>query len=110
VTDDNPEPLWGTDPEPDLYGLLVEVARRLPWMSQAECGRRHPDGTLVHDPDLWHPEMGKPVEPAKAICAGCTVRDECERYAMETRQQFGVWGGLSVMDRRRIRKEGLLDE
>lgn len=74
-------------------------------MANAECGRTMEDGTPVYDRDMWHPEKGHPVEPAKAICKQlCPVREECLEYAMRTRQQFGVWGGTSVMERRRLRR------
>lgn len=49
------------------------------------------------DPDLWFPESAKPeafVE-AKRICAQCPVKDPCLEYALETKQQHGVWGGKS---------------
>lgn len=36
---------------------------------------------------------------AKKICAGCPVREPCLRYALEHRQNEGVWGGLSADER-----------
>lgn len=37
---------------------------------------------------------------AKAICAQCSVRDECLDYALRIREQHGIWGGLSEVERR----------
>lgn len=43
-------------------------------------------------------------DAAKAICATCPVMDICRQWALESRQAFGVWGGLSEKDRKRIYK------
>jgi WhiB family redox-sensing transcriptional regulator len=42
---------------------------------------------------------------AKAICAGCPVREECLEYAMRWDQLCGVWGGLSERERRQLRRQ-----
>lgn len=42
------------------------------------------------------------VARAKAVCAGCTVVEPCRDYALRTRQQFGVWGGLDEQERRAL--------
>jgi WhiB family redox-sensing transcriptional regulator len=36
---------------------------------------------------------------ARSICATCTIRSACLNYAVETVQQFGVWGGLTAAER-----------
>lgn len=43
---------------------------------------------------------------AKAVCAGCPVRSECRRHALETREQYGVWGGLTEAERHRLLSRG----
>lgn len=52
----------------------------------------------------FFPGRGESIKPAQEVCAGCYVRDECTRYAIENREKFGVWGGLSERERRRLRK------
>jgi WhiB family redox-sensing transcriptional regulator len=42
---------------------------------------------------------------AKAICAGCPVRDECLEYALRTREAHGVWGGMNEYERRALLRE-----
>jgi len=42
--------------------------------------------------------------PAKKICAGCPVQQQCLQYALATNQTEGVWGGMSSGDRRRLRR------
>lgn len=58
------------------------------------------------DPDLFFPEKGGSTRNAKQICAKCPVRRQCLEYAMATDQPFGVWGGLSEGERRRLRNPG----
>ncbi len=66
------------------------------------------------DPELFFPvgTTGPAVEQivrAKAICAVCSVQEECLRYALETNQEAGVWGGYPEDDRRRLRKRWLAE-
>ncbi|GAB2722361.1 WhiB family transcriptional regulator [Kitasatospora kifunensis] len=39
---------------------------------------------------------------AKQICAGCPVRDACLAGALERRERFGIWAGLTTQERRRL--------
>ncbi len=48
---------------------------------------------LSHDPDLWFAEAPADLERAKALCAGCPVRDACLTSALRRREPWGVWGG-----------------
>ncbi|CAB4549951.1 unannotated protein [freshwater metagenome] len=57
------------------------------------------------DPDLFFPERGASTKDAKAVCQGCIVREDCLEYALTNREKFGIWGGLSERERRRIRRE-----
>jgi WhiB family redox-sensing transcriptional regulator len=56
------------------------------------------------DPDLFFPDRGSTVVPAKAVCTDCIVRDECLDYALDNNERFGVWGGTSERERRRLRR------
>lgn len=64
------------------------------WVSRAACAGA--------DPDLFHPQRGMPTSDAKAVCATCPVRTECLAWAVRTHQKFGIWGGLSERERRRL--------
>ncbi|MFN2524911.1 MAG: WhiB family transcriptional regulator [Actinomycetota bacterium] len=37
---------------------------------------------------------------AKAICSGCNVRQECLEYALDTKEPYGIWGGLTEIERK----------
>lgn len=65
------------------------------WMDFANC--------LGVDPDLMFPERGDSLRPARQVCAGCVVRRTCAQYAIDHREKYGVWGGLSERQRREIR-------
>ncbi|MDE0803430.1 MAG: WhiB family transcriptional regulator [Acidimicrobiales bacterium] len=56
------------------------------------------------DPDVFFPDRGESLAPAQAICAECIVSDECLEYALANGERFGVWGGTSERERRRIRR------
>ena len=58
------------------------------------------------DPELFFPEKGGSTRAAKAVCAGCPVRAECLEYALAHDERFGVWGGTSERERRRLTHAG----
>jgi WhiB family redox-sensing transcriptional regulator len=67
------------------------------WRARAACRR---PGV---DPELFFPVKGASARPAKRVCQRCPVRAECLEFALATRQEHGVWGGLSERERRRLR-------
>ena len=70
------------------------------WQDQANC--------LGVDPDLFFPERGASTREAKEVCRGCVVRLDCLEYAQATGEKFGIWGGLSERERRRLRRQRAL--
>jgi WhiB family transcriptional regulator, redox-sensing transcriptional regulator len=66
------------------------------WQEQALCAQT--------DPEAFFPEKGGSTREAKRICAGCEVRAECLDYALAHDERFGIWGGLSERERRRLRR------
>ncbi len=78
---------------------LAELEERR-WQARANC--------LGVDPDLFFPERGASTREAKGVCAGCEVRVECLEYALQNGEKFGIWGGMSERERRRIRRQRAL--
>ena len=70
------------------------------WQDYANC--------LGVDPDLFFPERGASTREAKEVCRGCVVRDDCLEYALVNGEKFGIWGGMSERERRRIRRQRAL--
>lgn len=60
------------------------------WFSRARC-----TGLT----SIFFTETTAGIARAKAICTLCPVRDECLDYALRTKQEYGVWGGLSENER-----------
>jgi WhiB family redox-sensing transcriptional regulator len=58
------------------------------------------------EPDLFFPVSGRgwtrQVEQAKALCGGCPVRRQCLQYAISGDEAYGVWGGMTEDERRRV--------
>ena len=75
----------------------IQVARKRDWLEAAACRGL--------DPAIFFPERGEDEKPAKAICRTCKVRTECLIYALDSGEKFGVWGGTSERERRRLRAE-----
>lgn len=68
----------------------------LPWAADAKC--------LQADPETFFPEKGGSTREAKRICVECGVREQCLDYALENDERFGIWGGLSERERRKLKR------
>ncbi len=68
----------------------------LSWQEQALCAQT--------DPEAFFPEKGGSTREAKRICVGCEVKGECLEYALGQDERFGIWGGLSERERRRLKR------
>jgi|GEM_PF-1055161 len=44
------------------------------------------------------------IEDAKDVCGGCPVVAPCLSFAIETNQEYGIWGGKSEEERRALRR------
>ena len=58
------------------------------------------------DPELFFPEKGGSTRAAKRVCAGCPVRAQCLEHALAHDERYGVWGGTSERERRRLKHAG----
>lgn len=74
---------------------MSEAFKPEPWMADAVCAQT--------DPELFFPELGGSTREAKTICARCSTRLRCLEFALE-HNEVGVWGGLSNMERAKLRK------
>ncbi|MGI8492632.1 MAG: WhiB family transcriptional regulator [Acidimicrobiales bacterium] len=54
------------------------------------------------EPGIFYPVTEEEADDAKAICAGCTVREACLDWALRTREKDGIWGGSTERERRRM--------
>lgn len=81
------------DDVPDIHALfpIGDVA----WMGRGLCAQT--------DPEEFYPEKGSTTRHAKAVCAVCPVQAECLDFALANNERFGIWGGLSERERRKVR-------
>lgn len=53
------------------------------------------------DPAMFYPENSSThlAQKAKQVCRRCPVTAQCLEHALATREEYGVWGGLSTRER-----------
>ncbi len=66
------------------------------WQDLALCAQT--------DPEAFFPDKGGSTKDAKRICALCDVKQDCLQYALDKDIRFGVWGGLSERERRKLKR------
>ena len=75
-----------------------------PWTDLSAADEWRQDALCAEtDPEAFFPEKGGSTREAKRVCAGCSVRVECLEAALANDERFGIWGGLSERERRRLR-------
>jgi WhiB family redox-sensing transcriptional regulator len=79
-------PMFGTPEDDGVMG----------WQERALCAQT--------DPEAFFPEKGGSTREAKKVCTGCEVRAECLEYALANDERFGIWGGLSERERRKLKR------
>ncbi len=85
-----------------MHSKLIEALAvdQLLWQDYANCRGA--------DADLFFPERGASTRRAKSICGACEVRTDCLEYAIVNGEKFGIWGGMSERERRRVRRERMI--
>jgi len=68
----------------------------LGWQERALCAQT--------DPEAFFPEKGGSTREAKKVCQTCDVKAECLEYALGHDERFGIWGGLSERERRKLKR------
>ena len=93
----------GTTSQPVWIGLPFQQdfddEGELGWQTDALCAQT--------DPEAFFPEKGGSTRDAKKVCGACNVRSQCLEYALANDERFGIWGGLSERERRRLRKRAI---
>jgi WhiB family transcriptional regulator, redox-sensing transcriptional regulator len=73
------------------------AAEDLSWQDRGRCAET--------DPDAFFPEKGGSTREAKRVCRSCEVRGPCLRFALEHDERFGIYGGMSERERRRLKRQ-----
>jgi WhiB family redox-sensing transcriptional regulator len=77
-------------------GVTAVVEHADDWMLRAAC-----NGV---PPDLFFSDVREEIDRAKAICATCPVRADCDEYAQMIRPAYGVWAGFDATERRNLKR------
>lgn len=82
-------------------GSVPDCERAPDWRDAAACRN--------YNPELFFPvgNTGSAllqIEEAKAVCYRCPAIEWCLRWALDTGQESGVWGGLSEDERRALKR------
>ncbi|WP_020496349.1 WhiB family transcriptional regulator [Sciscionella marina] len=83
----------------DGFSELFDEAEEQTWQERALCAQT--------DPEAFFPEKGGSTREAKRICSVCEVRAECLEYALAQDERFGIWGGLSERERRKLKRRAV---
>ncbi len=83
----------------ELLVSPVEDEGALVWHESALCAQT--------DPEAFFPEKGGSTREAKRVCLSCDVRSECLDFALANDERFGIWGGLSERERRKLKKRAV---
>lgn len=93
---------WFVDPvNLGVPGVRQPEAEENPlaWQADSLCAQT--------DPEAFFPEKGGSTRDAKRICTTCEVKAQCLEYALANDERFGIWGGLSERERRKLRKKAV---
>jgi WhiB family transcriptional regulator, redox-sensing transcriptional regulator len=82
---------------PERLFVRLSAVPRMPcvsWERDARCND--------YDPEIFFDPRVRFERKAKSICGRCDVRANCLAYALQTRIEFGVWGGMNGKERRAL--------
>lgn len=87
-------------PTPNRLAGRLPVPRLSDWEWQTEAACRGLDTSMFYHPENERgPSRVRREQQAKAICARCSVSEQCLSWALQVREPYGIWGGTSVEDR-----------
>lgn len=81
---------------------LASLESEARWQDKAAC--KGMDPTLFFGPEFAETvkEKRDREDAAKAVCATCPVKKDCLEYALEAREAYGIWGGLTELERKTL--------
>jgi WhiB family redox-sensing transcriptional regulator len=80
----------------DLDALPTEPSPPDHWQDRAAC--------FGIEPDVFFPISEEEAGAALAYCSVCRIREECLAWALKNGERYGVWGGTTEQQRRRLQR------
>ena len=81
-------------PDVDLGALPEDPSPPDFWQDRAAC--------FGVDPDVFFPVSEEEAGPALTFCNSCLIKEECLAWALKNGERYGVWGGMTEQQRRRL--------
>jgi WhiB family redox-sensing transcriptional regulator len=73
------------------------------WKWDAACQGMGPNTFYL---EVFKPKENKMrVQTARQICGKCPVQTECLDYALDNCIAFGIWGGLTPVERWKVKRD-----
>ena len=85
--------------------IVLSVERKGAWMSLADVVWRSKGACQGLDAEIFYPDNEDHADFAISVCSECEVRIACLDYALDNREQQGVWGATTARDRRRMLRQ-----
>lgn len=89
-TYDDPHQTWKNH----IYDLNRKKRR---WKKRGNCASLSPK-------DMFPVKAERQTEVANKICKGCSTQVDCLYFAITSKEEFGVWGGMTEQQRKTIHK------
>ena len=109
---DIPEPLPSEDGALFKPVLVTHTAPNIKplhsvwaWQERGKCREAANELFFLDDGEKGAVKRRK-IELAKRVCKACPVINECTQHALSLPEPYGVWGGMSEEDRKKMVKRG----
>jgi WhiB family redox-sensing transcriptional regulator len=79
-----------THPKEVFYPIIIDE-HGVEWMDDGTIWEAYGDTSSFYD-------------EARDLCRSCPLRSECLEHALAAKERFGMWGGLTPIERRRIER------
>lgn len=81
---------------------LASLDAEARWQDKAAC--KGMDPTLFFGPEYAETvkEKRDREEAAKAVCNTCPVQKDCLEYALDAKEPYGIWGGMTETERKSL--------
>ena len=86
---------------PNIHKLPIPIIESYEWQWDGACAQLSSEMFFSPDSERGAKRTARETR-AKEICHTCPVIDRCLQHAMETREPYGVWGGLTAGERMRL--------